>query len=192
MKKSIILLSAIFFAAMLIQSCDLQNNPEENETIPLGQKFIFEVQYHNTAWGYTHEGFYIDDDGSCYSYNIGPEVSYYWTPEDPESLTYDELIFKYHHNKKFIKKIDSDILDKKFQMIRKAAQGPIVEDDIYMADAGNLTYYAYQWNSSGNKYIPVVLAQKGDQPIRNDSHEAAALVEWLNSINTKYQSWFID
>ncbi|MDQ1266607.1 MAG: hypothetical protein QG635_1759, partial [Bacteroidota bacterium] len=156
----------------------------------IGQYTLFEVEYINYAWGYTHEGFFIDSLGDVYTYQYYREGNHIprdtWQPANFDTLAPQELAEKYSHNPALFTTINKSVLTEKFSLVEAAAKGKMSERKMVCADIGSWYYVAYKFDKVRNHYYKVNLYQSGDLNWRNLSPEAKVLTEWLKSINQKY------
>ncbi len=142
------------------------------------QRVVFEKTYVNYAWGYALSGQYIDTEGNIYSYNHSQEE---WNPIDPNRITEAELREKYS-NSELQSTIDPETILDYRNLIDAAADGPFLETEQIIFDAGTVTFVAYLYDSSDSTYIPVLLVQGGETNQTNLSLEALTLSLWLAQV----------
>jgi hypothetical protein len=122
---------------------------------------LFQSEFTNAAWGYQHEGWYINDDGKVYSFkNKGN------SPEDGDEI-------------EFVHTIDPIILEEKRSLIAAASQGPYSERINTAFDAGSLVYSAFLGNNE------ILLRETGDYTQENQSSSAIAILAWLLEIEAE-------
>ena len=194
MKKELIKTVLLIVAGTLIllTACKQTDDPAGpgDKDLSEGQEYLFEVMYENHAWGYALKGYYVDRKGYVYGYEYSPEVSYDWDAENPDSIRYDELAFKYGHNSELLDSIDIDSLKEMYSLVEEAATGALTDGEYRMADAGILYSYAYKYDEENNIYLPVLLRQIGDIYIENKSSQANKLYDWLKGMDTEMADWF--
>ncbi|GAF89870.1 unnamed protein product, partial [marine sediment metagenome] len=125
----------------------------------INQKILFEVEYINGAWGWVHNGRYIDNSGRLYNYYLYEDR---WKPQRNGIYTESELFEKFNHSKEFVKQIDYNELTQMANLIPAASKGKLSDPVGVMADAGLLTYKGYLYDESENEYIEVILRVSGD------------------------------
>ncbi|MDD5773146.1 MAG: hypothetical protein PHX78_06735 [bacterium] len=157
------------------------NSVSAIESNDLKQKFLFELEHINFAWGYNHYGFYIDNEGSIYSYQYSKNDKKFDFNEN-KFYTEEELSEKYSHLKKLIKVIDIKILNEKSKLIESASKGNYSERVGMGADQGGTDYIAYLFDPKINKYKVVELCVEGDWSYFNLSDSAKDLTSWLKNI----------
>ncbi|MGD8306088.1 MAG: hypothetical protein PVF17_05495 [Ignavibacteria bacterium] len=163
-----------FFA---LSNCSLIDNGDGSNA----QTYYFEVEYVNHAWGYQHNGFYIDKTGDVFAYNYN-EQDDPWNPETRDHFTVEELVDKYSHSNSLCDKIDFITLKEKQLYIPIALAGNISDTTSDGADMGTLSYICYRYNSNSNLYTPIILQVSGDIAFKNESEAAENLVLWLGTL----------
>ena len=144
------------------------------------QKFLFEVDYVNFAWGFTYHGTYIDELGYVYKNDLKDTKDTFLIESD--YFTSEYLERKYRHNKQFIKKILLSELNEKAKLIEKASKGNYSDTVSKGEDMGSIEYKGYLYDTHNKKYRPVVLRVEGDYYYENLSIEAKILADWLESV----------
>lgn len=188
---NVFLAVSIFITCSNIINSSMEiNAPTEVDTPPMdiiNQKILFEVEYVNGAWGWVHNGRYIDNSGSLYSYSYPFNVNYEdrWNPQRNGIYTESELFEKFNHSKEFVKQIDCNELTQMANLIPAASQGKLSDPVGVMADAGSLRYKGYLYDESKNEYIVVILREERDRYIENLSPAATIIVDWLISVTKK-------
>jgi hypothetical protein len=148
------------------------------ETVP---KVLFEAESVNFAWGYHHQGWYIDGQGNIYRYEFGRNDAV-WEPKDPDVLTEAELLKKYEHGRKQAGKIAPDVLAAKSKLISQAAAGKLSTPQRAAFDMGTRSLLAYLYDPFGGTYRKIVLQITGDKTQSNGSLAAQELVKWMESV----------
>ena len=78
---------------ILCNSCILDSEKVQNSQI-----YLFEIEYVNHAWGYVHNGLYIDNKGNVFSYKYDFQDDP-WKPKSYDYYSVRELIEKYNHQR---------------------------------------------------------------------------------------------
>jgi hypothetical protein len=151
-----------------------------NEPLDRGGTVLFEIEYVNYAWVPTWKGYYIDSGGSVFSYDRS-EVRANGVPEKTE-FTHDELMEKLSVKRAHVRELSMGEVLAKFDLIAPAANGPLSNPVMRCADAGTVTYRAYRFDFSKQKFVPVLLYQQGDRAQANLSAEGKQLFQWLDSL----------
>jgi hypothetical protein len=167
----------IIFSLLSLEAC------KDNGVTPIPQptyRFVFEIEYINYAWGYAHNGIYIDSTGTLhrYSYEGSSDI---WHADSTGFYTREQLLSKYKHQDTVIMTINQDTVMKYFAMIDAAALGSYSDTSVVGADMGEFSYIAYKYNPVTKKYQQIVLREDGDWSFYNQSPSAMKIAAWLNS-----------
>ena len=173
---------AISVLGMVVFGC---KKSEVNTDIT--QAVLFEYEYVNHAWIYTHMGWMIDENGEVKGFTSPGNWKFtddegYISKEDLESnlsqtdtcyfaISKDDILN--HFNERF------DLLN-----------GRIDTSDTFMADAGIGGLYVYVWNQQMNKYKKQVLATSGDISVTNSHHKAGTIISWLKGIGERTDRYY--
>lgn len=182
MKTTWILLAGL----LLWAGCDTTSTANK-ETTAISQRILFEVEHINYAWIPTWLGFYVDNEGQVFSYDIGDGA---WDPANEATYTEAELLEKYDHQKKLIGQVDQETLLQQVALIQDASTGELTKPENRCADAGANTFRAFLYDESAERYTPVLLQQEGDFIQQNLSEDAQALSTWLKSLVEGYDNAF--
>jgi len=161
---------------ILCNSCIL-----DRENIQNSQIYLFEIEYVNHAWGYVHNGSYIDNKGNVFSYKYGFQDDP-WQPKSYDYFSARELIEKYNHQRTSCDELDQSIIKERQKLISLAIEGSYSDTTNVGADMGSLSYICYIYDSDNDLYYPIILEIKGDWEYKNESEAAGTLVEWLKTI----------
>lgn len=168
MKSKLFLLSFI----VLLTSCEKKNEQFPNAN----QQILFQVDYVNYAWGYSHNGIIIDSSGNVRYFKIpknwhySDTASYISESDMNENLEQLDTVFF---------TIEKNTVLKYFSMLTKASEGQLSKPYNRMFDAGETTYSGYLYDSNTNKYKHVLVKRYGDWSIDNNSPEAEDIYNWL-------------
>ncbi|MFA5324550.1 MAG: hypothetical protein WCR82_03440 [Bacteroidales bacterium] len=176
--KSLCQTLRIILVLFLFASCDKFNTSDEK----FEQNVLFQSEYINYAWGYVNSGWIIDSTGNVHVYNL-PES---WNNCDSLGFISDTAInYNISVTDSICMHIDKkDLLDK-VSLIKRAAKGSYSDPEQEMCDAGIVSYYGYIYNKKTKKYQRILLRQRGDIKIVNESGSAEQLYDWLKSVEQK-------
>ena len=143
------------------------------------QKFLFETEYLNQAWGYHHNGIEIENDGRVYRYQIADDAA--WKPNDKGIYSASELVAKYASNRTYLMTIPIDTLIAMYKLIAPGSGGSYSDTLHVGADMGGVTYSCWTTNGQGG-YRRLALRLRGDFRFDNLSPSAATIADWLDTI----------
>ena len=146
------------------------------------QKVLFEKEYINFAWRYTHVGWYIDSIGSIYYYDKPQSWN---TIDSTNNIKFESINSNLSNCKKLAYTIDKSELSAKIAQMSNAAKGSLSEPVMEMADAGLNKYCEFVYDSTTKRYKRIMLKQTGDLRIDNSSPESVSLWQWMNTIEAK-------
>ncbi|MBN1780927.1 hypothetical protein JW948_07385 [bacterium] len=144
--------------------------PYENPDSPI----VFAMTYTNYAWGYQHNGWYVNDEGRLYRTDKDTSFKF-------ENVRHDSLFTKEILNQLLQAALMTDeILDRGTFSDMKNLIGPSVRGELstarhLCADAGIWTYFAFTGDAASDGYRSVLLVMAGDWGQKNLSEEAAKL-----------------
>jgi hypothetical protein len=167
----------MFIFILFLSGCEkddaLQSHPD--------QLVLFQVEYVNYAWGYSHSGIVIDSAGN---------VGYFRLPESwhtPDSLGYiseSDMNDNFRPLKDVPVTVEKEALIKYYAMLPEASQGELSKTVNRMADDGATVYSGFLYLPSIKKYKQVLIRQWGDWEIENYSPDAEEIFKWLKVIYT--------
>ena len=167
----------IIFCTLLLLSCeeqDIKNNYPNAQ-----QLILFQVEYINYAWGFSHSGFLIDSSGVVATFNFPenwhyPDSTGYISVADMQDniLQLDTLTFT----------VDKNELLKSFSMLENISKGTLIEPPYFAYDAGTTDYSGFLFDPDKNQYKHVLIKRVGDCPLENDSPEAEEVFQWLRKV----------
>ncbi len=148
--------------------------------LPADQRFLFEVEYVNYAWGFSWHGTVIDRTGVVARYDLGDGEP--WPHSDKETVTEAQLLQKYNRGREVVGQVDrGDLLDA-FGLVGTAARGELEGPLDRCRDAGGLSFRAFQYDPVTESYHPVLLRTEGDFAWRNRAAAATTLYRWLAEV----------
>ncbi len=143
--------------------------------------FLYQSERYSLAWGLEHKGFYVDQYGITYQYNLPAQ----WNFCDKDGTITPKKLFQNLSN--------SPKHTGLFGMLRK--QNPIntmiiddlqaseIEDSGFIrCDAGNISNVLLVYDTSIELYKRIVLANNGERDLINQSQYTKAIIEALGKI----------
>ena len=172
---------AILFIIIILSSC--KSNEDGNGEVEFGQ-ILFQVDVVNYAWGFHHSGFFIDNKGTVYCYDLDT----LWSQEELTALLTDEIMdgmLQKAKNECGIVPLNK--IDQMRALIPKISQGYMELPKNVMADAGITKYYYFNYNSRAGEYERIVFKQYGDWTANHSTPEGEELFESLQMISNGLQ-----
>jgi len=164
----------IFLAALLMAGC------KKNYVVNEKQHILFQYEYINHAWGYNHEGFFIDDKGNIMTYK-NPEG---WNFHDQNyNLTENQLDENISKCKKSDITIDKEELAKFSAHINNIASSKVTAIKSAGADAGTSAFICYEFNEENSIYKGFLIKMEGDFSCENLNFYSKKVSLWLKDIN---------
>jgi hypothetical protein len=160
---------------VLVLAC---GHPPTDTLENIEQRYLFEIEYVNHAWGLAWNGLVIDSEGDIYAYDHSHES---WSAAGNDSFTETDLRTKYEHEARYIGRIDEATIVLQFSRISYVGDF-FLNPNQACADAGSLTYRAFAYESTSGLYRPLLLREEGDFPRRNVSDAAEGLATWLRTL----------
>ena len=167
----------LFVFILFLSGCEKNDSSD----FRLNQLVLFQVEYVNYAWGYSHSGIVIDSTGN---------VGYFRLPENwhsPDSLGYiseSDMNDNFRQLSDVNVTVTKDALHKYYGMLPDASRGKLSEPYNRMFDAGVTVYSGFLYLPSLKKYKQVLINQWGDWQIDNFSPEAGEIFKWLKTVYT--------
>jgi len=180
--KIFLSLNFILFSIM-VTACQA-GTAEKDETSAIQQKYLFDIQHVNMAWGYYLFGIYIDDEGNVYSYQ-GPEN---WQTEidaveQQQSYTAEELEEKYQ-SAELVGTINFEDLLKHYKLIQTLDKDQLSKlGDSGCRDVGVYSFLAYEYDPAKDIYTPIIIHSAGVVWQQNLSESGVELYSWLQSLS---------
>jgi hypothetical protein len=163
----------ILFSVLLMTDC------KKTVTINPKQAILFQVEYVNYAWGYQHNGFFIDNEGYILSYK-NPE-NWNW-PDKSLSLTGQQVRANLEACIKTGEKIAAEELIKNAGYIKNIALSKVTALKNVAADAGSLKYICYQYSGSSEIYTGYIIKEEGNFTCENLNFFSKKVTTWLKRI----------
>jgi hypothetical protein len=175
-------LLTIIVLALVIVSCEKDHlNPD------ITQPVVFEYEYINHAWIYTHIGWMIDEEGKIHGFNLPDK----WNiPDETNHLTKADLIENLSQSDTLFGNVNNTVMLHHFKNRFDFPGNRMDTSDIFMADAGIGTIYAYVWDQSADAYERILLASNGDISVTNTGSEAKSAARWLKDVGKKTDRFY--
>ncbi len=168
----------ISIIALLFTNCGKSNITKNDITIK--SQILFQVEYVNHAWGFSHAGFIVDSTGNVYCF------------DKPDSWTFCEIgksISEANMHKNFLATdsicytIARSELTEMLQLLENTKNGNISEPTSVMADAGITSYLGFSFDENTKNYNSILIKQTGDWEITNSESDAEKLFQKLEDIS---------
>lgn len=173
----------LFSLLMIACSKDKNDRFDHLECTRSNTHVLFQSDYENNAWTYTHTGWFIDCQGNCRSYDLNKDSEWH---NDDNILNPDELKQNYQHTTISFHQVDLEELNEMYSLAIMAENGTLENVLPHMADAGIQKYSSYRYNENNNYYKKILLHQEGDFNIINHHPNVITLKEWLIQIQEIY------
>ncbi len=153
---------------------------KKNSVISEKQAILFQVEYVNYAWGYTHNGFFIDSEGNVLIYK-NPQN---WNFADKDfNLTQNQVKDNISNCVYSGKKIPKEELQKYANYIKNISSSKVTALKNVAADAGSLEYICYQFSANSGTYKSCLIKMEGDFTCENLNFFSKKVFIWLKNIN---------
>jgi len=181
--KNLAVILLIWISAGLFVSCD------KNDAIapPDSQRILFECYYINYAWGYVHQGFFIDNEEKIKTYSqqalgVNPNDVDWNFPDNDGNISEQALMENIQKTTVRDTLIDKNTLREYSDKIYLIDENDITEyQSAY--DAGSIVYACYQYNGDTHTYKQMELLVNGDWTRINNNKYAKQISEWLKTIH---------
>ena len=163
----------VLLATMLMAGC------KKNYAVNEKQHILFQYEYVNYAWGYNHEGFFIDDEGNIMTYK-NPEG---WIFHDQNyNLTENQLDENISKCTKSEITISKEELVRLSSHIRNIASSKVTAIKSAGADAGTSVFICYEFNEESSLYKGFLIKMEGDFSCENLNFYSKKVSLWLKDI----------
>ncbi len=185
MKKTLFLVTGmLLFILGCDKDCDRDDHDNQDN---ITQAVVFEYEYTNHAWGYSHFGWLIDENGTVKGYSIHDD----WKSADDEGyISKSDLLSNSNLTDTVYFQVDNDLLLEHFENRFEVLQGNLESSDQNTADAGTGALYLYVWDVDEGKYYKQLLASHGDMPETNTHPKVQSMVDWLEGIGAQTDRFF--
>ena len=140
---------------------------------------IFQSEYTNYAWGYSHNGWMLDNTGQVKRFQKSAKWVF------PDSLGYVSAV---DMQKNFsacdsvMAQVNSTDFTLYAEKATSCATGPMSKAMNTMADAGEHIYAFYLYEPGSNRYKRTILDTTGDWTQQNLATKSKEIVEWMKTI----------
>jgi len=146
-------------------------------------RYVFEVSYINFAWGYQHNGLFVDSTCGVYRYDYGPGDPV-WMGGPDDTYSAEELATKYSPGRTYVGRVDIEELLAMQALVEPASRGEWAPGP-QIPDLGTTSWGAYLFDPEAATHRYVALASDGGSPGTNLSDEARQLREWLERLSRR-------
>jgi len=162
------------FLALIIPGC------KKNYVLNGKQHILFQYDYINYAWGYVHEGFYIDDEGNIMTYKNPDNWNFHGQDYNLSDEQLSENIAKCSKSEI---KIGKDELARFSSHIQNIASSKVTAIRSEAADAGTSVFICYTFSDQNNVYKGCLIKMEGDYSCENLNFYSKKVSLWLKTIN---------
>jgi hypothetical protein len=174
----LIIISIFVFLSSFFSGCKKDHIISEN------QQILFQCDYQNAAWGFQHEGFYIDNKGSILTYNNPGN----WHFNDQYYVLTDKQV-KENINKCEVSpgKIPIEELKKYTNLIHNIALSKVSARNYEAYDSGITEFICFQYSELTGTYKGHLIKMEGDITCENLNFFSKKVAAWIrNSGNKTY------
>jgi hypothetical protein len=154
---------------------------KKNYIISENQAILFQLDYINYAWGYQHNGFFIDNQGYILTYS-NPE-DWNFTDKD-RCLKESQITENIGRCKRSGERISLEELQKYTNYIKNIALSEVTAPKNIAADAGSTEFVCYQFSESSGMYKGYLIKLEGDFSCENLNFYSKKVVLWMKDIKS--------
>ncbi len=154
----------------------------KHDVINDNQEILFQYNYINYAWGYQHNGYFIDNEGNILAYNNPEEWNF---PDNNYNLSKEQFIENVHHCHKTGEKIEYNELIKYTGYIKNIASCKVTARKNIAVDAGSSEYICYQLSGNNELYKGYIIKIEGNSTCENLNFYSKKLASWMKDINNR-------
>jgi hypothetical protein len=173
--RVLLLIMALILVVIL---CCSDKCPTESDAELGPPSLVFGRTFINWAWGYRHDGWYIDSTGAINSFEYTIDDSM-WRIEEDTLITLDELAKMESLSTPTDRVIPQDSLARMITLIGPVAHTPAPQPTRRCYDFGIIRYVAYVWDDDRSGYRILTLYQAGDYACKHELRQAVLLYKWL-------------
>lgn len=176
-----ILAGLFLFLTVFLFSCDEPDSvPTEDETELPTLAVLFEANYINFAWGYQHNGWFLDNHGKLKKYSISSSLEWK-SPDNQGYISKEDLTANYALATTPFVEVARSIVRQKETLIEGSINGQLSDPVNRGADIGGFGWYCYVWDADKEMYKRQILGASGDWEQFNLEPDAQALLKWLQT-----------
>jgi hypothetical protein len=154
---------------------------KKNYVISEKQVILFQFEYVNYAWGYQHNGFFIDNNGNVLTYNNPEEWNY---PDNNLNLNESQVAENLGKCLKTSIKIPKEELQKYTNYIKNIASSKVTALKNVAADAGSSEFICYQFSESNATYKGYLIKMEGDFTCENLNFFSKKVSAWMKNVGS--------
>lgn len=142
---------------------------------------LFEADYVNHAWGYRHNGWFLDNHGNINKYDM-PDREEWNTPDNDGYISKEDLAANYALATTLAGEVSRGMVRQQENLIAGTINGEMSDPVNRAADMGGFGWYCYSWDADKEMYKRQTLGLTGDWEQFNLAPDAQALLKWLQTI----------
>ena len=174
MKSTLEKIILIALTVLFITGC------KKNYVISNKQAILFQFDYVNYAWGYQHNGYFIDNGGNVMTYSNPEDWNF---PDNDLNISESQVAENLAKCKQSGKKIPKEELQKYSNYIENIASSKVTALKIVSADAGSSEFICYQFSESSGIYKGYLIKMEGDFNCENLNFYSKKVAAWMRDIN---------
>ncbi|MBN1598710.1 MAG: hypothetical protein JW894_10475 [Bacteroidales bacterium] len=154
---------------------------------------LFEYNYYNVAWGFKYEGFYIDNSGNIWGYDLELYGSEYgiFPGDGINNISQEEAEGYFYLSDTLYGQIDIEDLNSMTAVIDELLEGTIeTVSGQGCADFGFNTFFAYYLDTENDIYTRIIIEQSGDWCRRNSCEVTPVISDKLYEISRDIFPYF--
>jgi hypothetical protein len=153
---------------------------KKNTVLNDKQAVFFQVDYTNNAWGYQHNGFFIDGEGNVLSYKNPRQWNF---PDKNYVISEDLLKVNLESCEKMQVKISAEDLNRYAGYIKNISLSKVTAQKNVANDAGSVEYICYMYSGNTGIYKGYLIKKEGDFTCENLNFFSKRVSLWLKNIN---------
>jgi len=175
----------IFLLLLPLLSCDGDSDASGEDA---EQEIYFIFQHFNVAWGYVHQGFFINRAGEIHVFNVeeGADSAGRSPIAKSELEEVLEMATSYYGET-----IDLTELNQMIALIPELESFEMSEIGSGCADSGTTLFSAFSYDPIVNMYYRIDISTAGYFPSNNLSEATPVLLEWINPYVQTYMNDFL-
>jgi hypothetical protein len=158
---------------------------KKNYVLSDKQLLLFQYQYLNYAWGYTHTGFLIDSEGNVLKYRNPQDWNFYDKDSTLSATQVSQNILKC--TKTGIK-IPEEELHKYAGYIKNIASSKVTAVKNVAVDEGSMEYLCFMYSENTNIYRCCVIKTEGNFRCENLNFYSKRVTDWMKEINGRLKA----
>jgi len=174
MKANLFKLVFISLTILILTGC------KKSFTVSEETEVLFQYDYINYAWGYQHNGFFIDNKGNILVYNNPEEWNF---ADDDLRQSKKQITENLASCVQSEIRIPEEELKKYINYIKNIASSKVTAVKSVAADAGASKYICYQYSEITEYYKGSLIKMEGDFTCENLNFFSKKVVLWMKDIN---------